>query len=53
MEQNEINLISERLAFAKITEQTKADLRSVWPIIEGHLPGVLQRFTIISSPIRT
>ncbi|MBB3808992.1 globin-coupled sensor protein [Pseudochelatococcus contaminans] len=44
MEQNEINLISERLAFAKITEQTKADLRSVWPIIEGHLPGVLQRF---------
>ncbi|WP_343052423.1 globin-coupled sensor protein [Pseudochelatococcus contaminans] len=44
MTQDIVCMISERLAFAKITEQTKADLRSVWPVIKGHLPGILSRF---------
>ena len=36
--------ISPRLRFARIDQETVADLRAAWPTIEAAVPGILERF---------
>src|SRR6056297_3197512 len=41
---DDVNSVSERVAFLEIDRQTRADLQRLWPSIEPALPGVLDRF---------